>query len=375
MADNCRTPTFRGSDVVMTEADCTEELRARVDEAIKQAAPLALVGSGSKSFLGPRADGTPLDVRGHRGVVHYAPEELVLTVRAGTPVAEVENLLAGRGQMLAFEPPHFGPGATVGGTFAAGLSGPRRAAVGSARDFVLGMRFISGRGDVLRVGGEVIKNVAGYDLSRLMVGAFGTLGLILDVSLKVLPRPRAEQTLVQDVRDHAQAIGQLCAWAGKPLPITATCVEAHRMSIRLAGAESAVQHAARQLGGETLADGATFWRDLREQQLAFFDDPRPLWRLSLPPATPPLSERLAVTEDCLVEWGGAQRWIRTGTDAESVYAAARTAGGHATLYRNGSRDAACFQALPPALLEIHKRLKRAFDPHGIFNPGRMYKEF
>lgn len=360
--------------MVTTDTDCTDQLRTRVLEALEQAAPLALSGSGSKSFLGPCGGGTPLDVAGHRGVVHYAPEELVLTVRAGTRLSEVEALLAEKNQMLAFEPPHFGPAATIGGTFAAGLSGPRRATAGSARDFVLGMRFINGRGEVLRVGGEVIKNVAGYDLSRLMVGAFGTLGLILDVSLKVLPRPRAERTLVQDVRDRAQAIGQLCAWAGKPLPITATCLEADRLSIRLEGAESAVAQAAGQLGGETLTEGQSFWRDLREQRLAFFDDARPLWRLSLSPATPPLSEPLAASGDCLIEWGGAQRWLKTEADAESICAAVRAAGGHATLYRNGNPDAPRFQPLPPALLEIHKRLKQALDPKGIFNPGRMYSE-
>ncbi len=359
--------------MAMSDADCTEALRARVNEAIEQATPLTLVGSGSKRFLGPRGGGMPLEVSGHRGVVHYAPEELVLTVRAGTLLAEVEALLAERGQMLAFEPPHFGPGATIGGTFAAGLSGPRRAAAGSARDFVLGMRFINGRGEMLRVGGEVIKNVAGYDLSRLMVGAFGTLGLILDVSLKVLPQPRAEMTLVHEIRDHAQAIGQLCNWAGKPLPITATCLESNRLSLRLSGAESAVQQAAQQLGGEMATDGAGFWHDLREQRLAFFDDPRPLWRLSLPPVTPSLA--LAPIEDSLIEWSGAQRWLKTEAAAESVYATARAVGGHATLYRNGGSAAERFQPLLPALLEVHKRLKAALDPSGIFNPGRLYKEF
>ncbi len=359
----------------MIESDQTEALCARVLAALEQDAPLALQGSGSKSFLGLTGGGTPLDVSGHRGVVHYAPEELVLTVRTGTPLKEVEALLAERGQMLAFEPPHFGSGATIGGTFAAGLSGPRRAAAGSARDFVLGMRFINGRGEILRVGGEVIKNVAGYDLSRLMVGAFGTLGLMLDVSLKVLPQPRAELTLVHETRDVAQAIGKLCELAARPLPISASCLEEGRLSLRLSGAESAVEQAAQQLGGERLSEGAAFWRDLREQRLAFFDDTRPLWRVSLPPATSPLSETLAANGDCLIEWGGAQRWLKTTAAPEAIYAAAGAAGGHATLYRNAPADAVRFQLLPTALMAIHKRLKAALDPKGIFNPGRMYPDF
>jgi len=358
----------------MTDADCTDDLRARVLAAIAAATPLALTGSGSKNFLGPRGGGTPLDVTGHRGVVHYAPEELVLTVRAGTPLAAVETLLAERGQMLAFEPPHYGPGATIGGTLAAGLSGPRRAAAGSARDFVLGARIINGRGEVLRFGGEVIKNVAGYDLSRLMVGAFGTLGLLLDASFKVLPRPRCEWTLMQDAADSAKAVGQLCAWAGKPLPISASAVANGRLYLRLSGAEPAVAQAARQLGGERLDEGASFWRDLREQRLAFFDDPRPLWRLSVAPATAPLHEQLAAAGDCLLEWGGALRWLKTETPAERVFAAAQAHGGHATLYRQAAQDTPRFQPLPPPLHALHARLKAALDPHGLFNPGRYYPE-
>lgn len=359
----------------MRDDDCTEALRARVLDAIGHRTPLTVAGSGSKAFLGHAVEGVPLDVGAHRGVVHYAPEELVLTVRAGTALAEVETLLGERGQMLAFEPPHYGDDATIGGTLAAGLSGPRRAAAGSARDFVLGARVLTGRGEVLRFGGEVIKNVAGYDLSRLMVGAHGTLGVLLDASFKVLPRPRCEWTLVQDAPDSAAAVGRLCAWAGKPLPISASAVWSGRLYLRLSGAEPAVAQAARQLGGERLDDGDVFWRDLREQRLAFFDDQRPLWRLSLAPATVPLHQPLASAGDCLLEWGGALRWLKTDAPAEHVFAVARKHGGHATLWRNAPAGAPRSQPLPAPLLALHQRVKAALDPHGLFNRGRLYPEF
>lgn len=357
-----------------TGLDCTEALCARVREAAESGTPLALMGSGSKAFLASRTDGTPLDVTGHHGVVHYAPEELVLTVRGGTRLVEVETLLAEHDQMLAFEPPHYGEGATIGGTLAAGLSGPRRAAAGAARDFLLGTRVINGRGEALRFGGEVIKNVAGYDVSRLMVGAFGTLGLILEASFKVLPRPRFEQTIVQEAPDPAEALKRLRDWALKPLPISASAIHARRLHLRLSGAQSAVEQASRQLGGEALADGDSFWHSLREQRLAFFADRRPLWRVSVPPAMSLLPEAVVVAGDRVVEWDGALRWVKTEAPAAEIFAAAGVRGGHAMLYRNEPPASPRRQPLPAPLLALHQRVKAALDPHGVFNPGCFYPE-
>ncbi len=344
--------------------DLTSQLETQVRDALARAAPLRIVGGGTKAFLGSAAEGEPLDVTGHRGIVHYQPTELVLTARAGTPLREIEAALEEHKQILAFEPPHYGDAATLGGTIACGLSGPRRAYAGAARDFVLGMAIINGRGEVLHFGGEVMKNVAGYDVSRLMTGALGTLGVILDVSLKVLPRPAYELTLALPGVD---AIAQMNRWAGRPLPVSATCVAAGVLYVRLSGAASAVESAHRQIGGEIVDDAAEFWQRVREQRHAFFDDATLLWRLSVPPATPPL----ALAGDWLLEWGGALRWLKTAADAATVRKAAEQAGGHALLFRGGAGDER-FHPLPPALLTLQQRVKQAFDPKGIFNRGRMY---
>src|SRR3569623_1755240 len=347
-------------------ADQTQRLQAQVRDALARAAPLSIVGGNTKTFLGRTAVGETLNTGGHRGIVHYQPTELVITARAGTPLTEIETALDEHKQILAFEPPHFGDGATLGGTIACGLSGPRRAYAGSARDFVLGMNVINGRGEVLQFGGEVMKNVAGYDVSRLMTGAMGTLGVILEVSLKVLPRPSYELTLVQACA-AAAAIAQMNRWAGRPLPVTATCFVDGMLYVRLSGAASAVESAHRQLGGEIVDDAADFWETVREQRHAFFADGVPLWRLSLPPAIPPL----ALAGDSLLEWGGALRWLKTSADAATVRKAVEQAGGHAWLFRGCAGDDR-FHPLPPALLAVQQRVKQAFDPKGIFNRGRMY---
>ena len=270
--------------------------------------------------------------------------------------------------MLAFEPPGFGEAATIGGTIAAGLSGPARPYAGAARDFVLGTRVLNGKGEALRFGGEVMKNVAGYDVSRLMTGACGTLGVLLEVSLKVLPRPGAVRTLAFDMT-AAEAIERCNAWAAKPLPVTGACHDGERLHVRLAGTEGGVASAAGALGGETV-DGGAFWVALREQTLPFFAKAgEPLWRISVPPGA-----RLAAPRgDLLVDWGGALRWLRTGAPAAKVRAAAEHAGGHAVLFRGGDRTGEVFHPLEPAVRRIHERLKAAFDPSGIFNPGRMYE--
>jgi glycolate oxidase FAD binding subunit len=350
--------------------DQTTELLERVRAAAASHTPVDIQGSGSKTFLGRAPVGEPLLVGGHCGILNYQPKELVVTARGGTTLEEIEGTLAKEGQMLPFEPPYFGPGATLGGSVACGLSGPARPYSGSARDFVLGMRVLSGRAETLRFGGEVMKNVAGYDVSRLMTGAFGTLGVLLEVSLKVMPVPAVERTLVQE-RSAAEAIALMNQWAGRPLPLTATCHDGNHLYLRLSGAETSVRQAASVIGGETLSNHGDFWRNrLREQGHGFFQGEKPLWRISLPPATPPLD----LPGKWLMEWGGAQRWLRTDLDAAAIRKAAAAAGGHATLFRGGDRSGAVFHPLPPALLQLHRNLKQAFDPLGLFNPGRIYSE-
>lgn len=348
-------------------ADRLEEFRSRILER----KPLRLRGGGSKDFYGGPLSAEVLDTRGHCGVVSYEPTELVITARCGTPLAELESTLAEHRQFLACEAPNFGC-ATIGGAVAAGLSGPRRAMVGSLRDFVLGVKIMDGEGRVLRFGGEVMKNVAGFDVSRLMAGSLGTLGLILEVSLKVLPLPVADATLRFELPQD-KALDAVNRWAGQPLPLVATCWQAGILTLRLSGAQAAVAAACQKLGGESLADpaaAAAFWLALREQTAEFFAGDAPLWRFSVPSVTPPLELPGAF----LLEWGGAQRWMRADTDPSLLHQAAAKAGGHATLFRGGDKAGGVFAPLSPVLMEVHRRLKQSFDPYGVFNPGRLYPE-
>ncbi|MFZ2540444.1 MAG: glycolate oxidase subunit GlcE [Gallionella sp.] len=344
-----------------------EQFSDTIRHAAEQHQPLRIRGSGSKDFYGGPLSGQVLDVRPCRGVVSYEPQELVLTACAGTTLTEIEKLLAENGQMLPFEPPHFGSAATLGGCIATGLSGPRRAYQGAARDFVLGVHMLDGRGDLLTFGGQVMKNVAGYDVSRLQVGALGTLGLLLEISLKVLPRPAAEITLRFDM-DQAQALDEMNCWAGKPLPLSASSHHDHALTIRLSGAVSAVRAAQLKLGGTVVEQGADFWRELREQNAEFFKTDLPLWRISLPSTT----QSLNIPSLQLIEWSGALRWCKTQADAQTVRAAAEAWGGQATLFRGGDKIAGAFHPLPAPLMNIHRKLKQTFDPHGVFNFGRMY---
>jgi glycolate oxidase FAD binding subunit len=348
--------------------DLTDQLRQRVTAAMDTASPLAITGSGSKSFLGNRCDGEPLQVSGHSGIVHYDPTELVVTARSGTRLADLEDILAAQGQMLACESPRFGPDATIGGTLGCNLSGPRRPYAGALRDFVLGTRIINGRGEVLRFGGEVMKNVAGYDLSRLMAGAMGTLGVVLEVSLKVLPRPETVVTLLQDSTGE-EALARFHQWSRRPWPISAAAHLEGRLYLRLEGTVGGVAAARAAIGGEEDPAGDAFWHALREQQLTFFAGPLPLWRLSLPSNARP--EPLGET---LLEWGGAQRWLRSDASPERVQGAAAAAGGHATLYRGLPEIQGRFQPLPEAVARLHRSLKQALDPQGLFNPGRLYPD-
>ncbi len=350
-----------------SDSDQTESIAARVAEAGQAGTALELRGSASKAFYGRRPRGEPLDLSGHRGVISYEPSELVITARAGTPLDELERTLADGGQVLPFEPPRFGAGGTLGGAVASGLSGPRRPFAGALRDFVLGTRIVNGQGQVLRFGGEVIKNVAGYDLSRLAAGALGTLGVLLDVSLRLLPRSEAEASLALEAApDSLYALTE--DWLRAGVPVSASAHDGERLLVRLSGSESAVADGARRIGGSPLPDADGFWAGLRDHSLAFFAGEGPLWRLALPPAAP-LPE---VEGERLLDWAGRQCWLRSDAAPAAVRDAARRLGGHAELFRGGDREGEVFHPLDDALLGIHRRLRQSMDPQGILNPGRLY---
>jgi glycolate oxidase FAD binding subunit len=353
------------------DADRTEELAERVRRATATRTALRIVGGDTKRFYGRAVDAVPLELSAHTGVLDYDPAELVVRVRAGTPLRQLEALLGARGQRLSFEPPGFGDAATIGGVVAAGLSGPARVARGPVRDYVLGARLLTGDGRVLRFGGEVMKNVAGYDVSRLLAGSLGILGVILDVSLKVLPVAVGSRTLRQAV-DARKAIDRLAAATQGGAPVTASHWHAGVLHVRLEGSAPALDAVAALVGGDTVeADSAArFWSDVREQRLDHFNAAHgPLWRLHVPAVAP-----LAALEHCTsfaFEWNGLQRWV-AGLDAASAHAIARAAGGHAACFRGAAAGDEVFAPLPPAMLELHRNVKHVFDPAGILNPGRLY---
>ncbi|WP_455208224.1 glycolate oxidase subunit GlcE [Kaarinaea lacus] len=357
-----------------TMSDISDQLQTQVQQALHAKTPLVISGGGSKSFYGNVCRGEPLSLAAHRGIVEYEPEELVITARAGTSLTELEKTLAERGQMLPFEPPHFGDAATLGGTIACGFSGPRRPFTGSARDFVLGCKVLTGKGEVIEFGGRVIKNVAGYDVSRLMVGALGTLGVLLEVSLKVLPIPQSELTLVMPAHIN-EALDIMNARAGQPLPLSAAVYDGEAVVMRLSSTEQGIKEARKKIAGDELKHGAEFWQQVNEQQHFFFGDDMPLWRLSLAPAT----LHLGLPGSWLFDWGGAQRWLKTDIPPRDVRDAVEAEGGHATLFRNKEyweqQESFCvFHPLPSALMAVHQKLKAAFDPEKILNRHRMYED-
>jgi glycolate oxidase FAD binding subunit len=356
----------------------------RVQTARSAGAQLCIRGGGSKDFYGEVPHGEALDTRVLEGVSSYEPTELVVTARCGTSLTELESLLAIKGQCLPFEPPHFGDpdlgarhrGATVGGMVAAGLSGPSRAAVGSVRDHVLGATLLNGKGEVLSFGGQVMKNVAGYDVSRLLAGSMGTLGVILEVSLKVMPVAPATVTLRLEM-DQVTALARLNEWGGQPLPLNASAWWAGNLIVRLRGALAAVQAARTRIGGDLVEPefAAPFWDGLRDHDDEFFAKAHAavatgasLWRISVPSITPALS----LSGEVLIEWGGAQRWLCSAMPASAVRDLAARAGGHATLFQARDKAAGVFAPLQSPLDRLHRELKKAFDPSGIFNPGRLY---
>lgn len=356
----------------MQEQDISVSLQERVQEAQASNTSLCLRGSGSKDFLGREPQGELLDLSGHRGIINYEPTELIITARSGTTLKEIEKTLAEHNQMLAFEPPYFGEHATLGGTIACNLSGPYRPYSGAARDFLLGTKLLNGKAEIMSFGGEVMKNVAGYDVSRLMAGAMGTLGIMLEVSLKVLPRPDQETTLVMKGPSARAALDLMHSWARLPHPISATSYQDEQLYVRLSGTPDSVRAARELIGGEEQEPEFTqqYWEAIKNHRHEFFDTPQPLWRLSVASDTRPIK----LDGDWLYEWGGAQRWLACEASPEAVYQAASEAGGHATLYRNGTHSDQVFQPLPSGLMQIHRQLKKAFDPGGILNPGRMYQD-
>ena len=354
-------------------------LKDRIASARAARRALDIRGGGTKAFYGEAPCGEPLDTAELAGISVYEPSELVITARAGTPLAELEAEIGTRGQCLPFEPPRFGAGGTVGGMVAAGLSGPARASAGALRDHVLGVTLLDGRADVLTFGGQVMKNVAGYDVSRVMAGSWGVLGVICEVSLKVLPAARATATLSFEC-DERQALGRLHAWSAQALPLSASSWHAGRLTLRLAGAAAAVGAARNTLGGVEIAPAMaeTWWVALRDHRHEFFhlgaselESGECLWRISVPAVAAPLD----LPGSQFIEWGGAQRWWRSRAPAVELRDTATRAGGHATLVRAADKAAGAFTRPAEPLMRIHRSLKQAFDPAGVFNRGRLYADF
>jgi len=350
-----------------SDQDLSSSLVQQVQEACIAGLPLRVVGGDSKRFHGRQVEGRALSMAGHSGIIIYDPAELVITVRAGTPLQEVQARLAAHGQHLPFEPPAFGATATIGGTIAAGIAGPARMLAGPVRDYVLGARLLTGDGRVLRFGGEVMKNVAGYDVARTLAGSLGVLGVLLDVSLKVLPQPTAQTTRVFAVSE-SQALQRMTELNANALPVSASAWVDGHWYLRLDGAAGTIEQACARLGGEQLPDAHAFWTDLREQRQAALALPQRLWRLTLPATAGALSVPAAA-----IEWNGVQRWYHD-LEREQALSLAAAAGGFATLFRGARADEDVFAALSQPLLQLHRNLKRIFDPAGILNPGRMYRD-
>ena len=351
----------------MSDTDIALSLQAEVQTAIAEKIPLRIQGGSSKAFYGRSIQGKCLSVTPHCGIIDYEPSELVITARAGTPLKIINAQLAAQGQHLAFEPPHFGNNATLGGTIACGFSGGSRPYLGAARDFVLGVKCLTGKGEILHFGGQVMKNVAGYDVSRLMVGALGSLGVLLEISCRVLPIPVQQVSLRLPVENEAQALQQLTHWNTQCLPLTASCFDGEAVWLRLAGVE--ISQARKKVPAELVSEttAAMFWESLREQQLAFFTAAKtPLWRLSVPPTAPSLN-----LGNSLIEWGGGLRWVHSELPAEKIWAMVEKIGGHATLFRGGDRSVEVFHPLPPVMRKLHERLRQQFDPDNILNPSHF----
>lgn len=350
-------------------SNLTNELIAQVLDAVEAKETLAISAGCSKTFMGRQVEtDRTIDVSGHTGIVSYQPVELVMTARAGTTLAEIESALAENNQMLACEPPRFGGKATLGGTLAANVSGPGRPWYGSIRDHVLGVTLINGEAEQLRFGGQVMKNVAGYDLSRLQAGAMGGLGLMTEISLKVLPKPATTRTL-KFTMDQAEAIQRMNSMSGQPKPITAAYWSSGELFVRLAGAASAVDATAKSWGGEELASdvASALWSDLQDQQLAIFNADK-VWRFSMKSS----ADVLPIEGDSLINWGGAERWYVGDHSFDRMVALAESAGGQVSLYRGGDRTDEVLHPVNPSIQSLQQRIKASVDPQGVFNPGRAF---
>ena len=352
--------------------DLSTDIQKKIEHAFDNDQVLNICGHGSKSFYGRQVDAKlePLNIKEHTGIISYQPSELVITARSGTAITDIEAELAKHNQILDFEPPRFNNGGSLGGMVACGLSGPARPFAGSVRDAVLGISCLNGKAEKLVYGGQVMKNVAGYDIPRLMTGSMGTLGVLLDVSLKVMPKPEKEITLVLE-KDPEQAMQTGLKLGSKTLAISGSCHFENNLYIRLSGNSAAVKHAKSVIGGDESETTNRFWQQLRDHQHEFFNNSLPLWRLSLAPATMPLK----LSGDILMDWAGAQRWIKTDEPADVIRQLCESHGGHATLFNPGSNDIEAFHPLAPGIAKLHQQLKHAFDPAGILNPNRMTADF
>jgi len=361
-----------GGENMNSDQNRSAEIAKTVADAYRNKESLSIRAGGSKAFYGRPASGALLDLSTHRGIVSYEPTELYVTARAATPLAEITALLSEHQQLLPFEPPDFPEGSSAGGVLASGLSGPRRPYAGAVRDAVLGVRLLNGRGEVYGFGGQVMKNVAGYDLSRLMAGAMGTLGVVLEMTFKVTPAPEVERTMQIDA-PMAETFAESERLLREGMPVSGACHDGQCLFIRLSGSGKLVEDCAAKLDAEPFeGDGASFWTALTNQRLPFFADrdDAPLWRSALAAAAP--SPEL--DGDKFLDWGGRLLWLRSGAEAESIRQQASRLGGHATQFRGGDRSQEVFQRPPPPLFRIHQRLKQALDPGGILNPGRLYKD-
>jgi len=354
-----------------------QQLIDQVRAAYESGTAMTIRGGGSKDFLvDAKSHEQNICLEQYRGIISYQPSELTITALAGTPLSDIQHTLRESGQMLAFEPPAFGDSATIGGTIACSLSGPRRPYSGAARDFVLGSKIINGKGEELRFGGEVMKNVAGYDLSRVMVGAYGTLGVLLEVSLKVLPLAKQEQSFATELT-YVEAFKQLHKWVAQGQPVSAACFYQDRLHIRLSGAKQSVENALVEMGrAQKINDlDATFWQLLNEQQLDFFQSSKTLWRISLPAA----ADAIQLPGEQLIDWGGALRWLYTDSNSTEVRAEAERLGGHAQLFRtsanvDNSSNTLRQHPISQGLFKLHQGIKQAMDPKGILNPNYLFPE-
>ncbi|MEM7400826.1 MAG: glycolate oxidase subunit GlcE [Pseudomonadota bacterium] len=348
--------------------DCSTDIANEIQRAFQEKTALRIEGGSSKSFYGRSIDGKPLSLSQNKGIIEYEPSELYITAKSGTPLSVIEETIAKHSQVLPCEPPQFSNTATIGGMVACGLSGPRRASSGSVRDCLLGTEIINGKGETLRFGGRVMKNVAGYDTSRLMCGALGTLGVLMSVTLRLLPKPAFEETIVLELSESA-AVSKMNDWASTPLPISATFYNGSCLYVRLSGSTSAVKASSREIGGDTYDTQTEFWESIKEHQHAFFNADMPLWRVSVPPNT----QNLTLPGESVMEWNGGLRWCKSDANEKLIREKANNVAGHATLFKS-TGEAEIFHPLPITIMNIHKKLKQVFDPAGILNPGKMFAE-